>query len=85
MLLLIYRMPTERANERAPRLFQHERDNRTLIVYLPPTYEAEPERRFPVLYMQDGQNLFDPQTSREIIGAWARPRMRSSRPLRLNR
>ena len=63
MLLLIYRMPTERANERAPRLFQHERDNRTLIVYLPPTYEAEPERRFPVLYMQDGQNLFDPQTS----------------------
>jgi predicted alpha/beta superfamily hydrolase len=26
-------------------------------------YETEGERRFPVLYMQDGQNLFDPETS----------------------
>jgi predicted alpha/beta superfamily hydrolase len=26
-------------------------------------YEAEPERRFSVLYMHDGQNLFDPETS----------------------
>jgi predicted alpha/beta superfamily hydrolase len=34
-----------------------------LVVYLPPMYEAEGERRFPVLYMQDGQNLFDPETS----------------------
>ncbi len=33
------------------------------IVYLPPTYEAEPDRRYPVLYLQDGQNLFDPDTS----------------------
>src|SRR5271165_3248224 len=33
------------------------------IVYLPPTYDAEPERRFSVLYMQDGQNLFDPATA----------------------
>ena len=37
--------------------------SREIIVYLPPTYEAEPDRRFPVLYMQDGQNLFDPNTS----------------------
>jgi predicted alpha/beta superfamily hydrolase len=28
-----------------------------------PMYEADGERRFPVLYMQDGQNLFDPETS----------------------
>lgn len=34
-----------------------------LLVYVPPMYEAEPDRRFQVLYMQDGQNLFDPQTS----------------------
>ncbi|MGC2402925.1 MAG: alpha/beta hydrolase-fold protein [Acidobacteriaceae bacterium] len=34
-----------------------------LIVYLPPMYHTSPERRFPVLYMQDGQNLFDPATS----------------------
>ncbi|HUI85192.1 MAG TPA: alpha/beta hydrolase-fold protein [Candidatus Binatia bacterium] len=33
------------------------------IVYLPPAYEGQPGRRFPVLYMQDGQNLFDPETS----------------------
>ena len=38
-------------------------DARDLIVYLPPQYEAEPERRFPVLYLHDGQNLFDPATS----------------------
>jgi predicted alpha/beta superfamily hydrolase len=33
------------------------------IVYIPPIYEAEPDRRYPVLYLQDGQNLFDPDTS----------------------
>ena len=32
------------------------------IVYLPPMYDEQPDRRFPVLYMQDGQNLFDPET-----------------------
>ncbi|MBC7798138.1 MAG: alpha/beta hydrolase [Pyrinomonadaceae bacterium] len=36
---------------------------RRIEVYLPPNYFTEPERRFPVLYMQDGQNLFNPQTS----------------------
>ena len=38
-------------------------DARDLIVYLPPGYEAEPERQYPVLYLHDGQNLFDPETS----------------------
>ncbi len=33
------------------------------IVYLPPSYNSEPDRRFSVLYMQDGQNLFDPATA----------------------
>jgi len=33
------------------------------IVYLPPMYDAQPDQRFPVLFMQDGQNLFDPETS----------------------
>ena len=36
---------------------------RTLVVYLPPGYDADPARRYPVLYMQDGQNLFDAATS----------------------
>lgn len=32
---------------------------RGLRIYLPAAYDAEPERRFPVLYMHDGQNLYD--------------------------
>ena len=42
---------------------RHLPDPHDLIVYLPPGYEDEPERRYPVLYMHDGQNLFDPDTS----------------------
>jgi predicted alpha/beta superfamily hydrolase len=36
---------------------------RTLSVWLPPGYDLEPERHFPVLYMHDGQNLFDAHTA----------------------
>lgn len=32
---------------------------RDVIVYLPPGYEKEQARRYPVLYMHDGQNIFD--------------------------
>ena len=38
-------------------------DRRDLIVYLPPGYEADAGRTYPVMYMHDGQNLFDPATS----------------------
>jgi predicted alpha/beta superfamily hydrolase len=38
-------------------------NERQLIVYLPPGYSADVNRRYPVLYMQDGQNLFDGTTS----------------------
>lgn len=34
-----------------------------VIVYLPPGYEDEPDRRYPVLYLHDGQNLFDDATA----------------------
>lgn len=44
----------------ASRLLERPRD---LVVYLPPGYDDEPARRFPVLYMHDGQNLFDPETA----------------------
>jgi predicted alpha/beta superfamily hydrolase len=54
----------------SPNLIKHERfpsrylrNQRDLIVYLPPGYDAQPERRFPVLYLHDGQNLFDGTTS----------------------
>ena len=36
---------------------------RDLIVYLPGIYEKRPDLHFPVLYLEDGQNLFDPATS----------------------
>lgn len=39
------------------------RDDRDVIVYVPPGYDEEPERAFPVLYLHDGQNLFDGRTS----------------------
>lgn len=41
----------------------HLQNSRTLVVYLPPSYRQEIARRYPVLYMQDGQNLFDQSTS----------------------
>jgi len=36
---------------------------RDLIVWLPPSYGRQQERRYPVLYMHDGQNIIDPATS----------------------
>jgi len=36
---------------------------RTIRVLLPNGYSEEPERHYPVLYMQDGHNLFDPATA----------------------
>jgi predicted alpha/beta superfamily hydrolase len=36
---------------------------RDVLVYLPPGYEADASARFPVLYFNDGQNLFDGATS----------------------
>jgi predicted alpha/beta superfamily hydrolase len=38
-------------------------DKRDLIVYVPPGYDKNSERTYPVLYLHDGQNLFDPRTS----------------------
>ncbi len=43
-------------------------NSRDILVYLPPSYEGTPERRYPVLYMHDGQNLFDASTS--FSGEW---------------
>jgi enterochelin esterase-like enzyme len=38
-------------------------DQRDVIVYLPPGYDEALERTYPVLYLHDGQNLFDGRTS----------------------
>jgi predicted alpha/beta superfamily hydrolase len=34
-------------------------NTRELTIYLPPGYDEREDRRYPVLYVQDGQNLFD--------------------------
>ncbi len=41
--------------------------DRELALYLPPSYDTS-DRRYPVLYMQDGQNLFEPELS--FAGSW---------------
>ena len=38
-------------------------NDRNIIVYLPPGYDANKTQRYPVFYMHDGQNLFDGATS----------------------
>lgn len=42
-------------------------NSRDLHIYLPPGYETS-EQRYPVMYMHDGQNLFDHHLS--FSGAW---------------
>lgn len=48
-------------------IFQLEMQNlnrtKTIRVYLPIGYEENKEKNYPVLYMHDGQNLFDPHTA----------------------
>lgn len=53
----------------APRLLRHPQfpssflpDDRDIVVYLPPGYD-EGDEPLPVLYLHDGQNLFDPETA----------------------
>jgi predicted alpha/beta superfamily hydrolase len=41
---------------------EHLEHDRDVVVYLPPGYE-DSEARYPVLYLHDGQNLFDPATA----------------------
>ena len=52
----LFRLHTEFASA-------HLKPRRTVLVYLPPGYYDSPDRRYPVLYLHDGQNLFDGATS----------------------
>lgn len=45
----------------------HLNNERDILVWLPDSYERS-ARRYPVIYMQDGQNLFDAHTS--FAGEW---------------
>ncbi|MGH7718454.1 MAG: alpha/beta hydrolase [Gemmatimonadaceae bacterium] len=44
------------------------RTEHDILVYLPPGYKEDPRRRYPVLYLHDGQNVFDAATS--FSGEW---------------
>lgn len=47
-----------------PQLFRYRR----IWLYLPPDYQSQPLKRYPVVYMHDGQNLFDNLTA--FAGEW---------------
>jgi predicted alpha/beta superfamily hydrolase len=47
------------------------RNRRSIDVYLPPSYTRS-RRRYPVVYMQDGQNLSDPEAA--FAGTWELPK-----------
>jgi predicted alpha/beta superfamily hydrolase len=49
-------------------------NRRDVLVWLPPSYQSG-RRSYPVLYMHDGQNLFDPATS--FAGDWGLGRVMS--------
>ena len=40
-------------------------ETRHVLVWLPPGYEDTPDKRYRVIYMSDGENLFDPR-----IASW---------------
>lgn len=41
---------------------------RNVDILLPPGYAQDSEQRYPVLYMHDGQNLFEPELSFKKVG-----------------
>jgi predicted alpha/beta superfamily hydrolase len=58
-------MDTLTGNIRLHRNFhsRHLPDDRDIIVYLPPGYDEDRGRRYPVFYLHDGQNMFDAKTA----------------------
>lgn len=34
--------------------------SKSIWVWLPPSYESKPQKKYPVIYMHDGQNVFNP-------------------------
>jgi predicted alpha/beta superfamily hydrolase len=52
--------PNRRRSARHGRIEKFTVNDRLVSVYLPPGYDDRADQRYPVLYMQDGQNLFEP-------------------------
>ncbi len=45
-------------------------DDRAIYAYLPPSYDENPDARFPVVYMHDGQNLWAAHPELAAFGTW---------------
>lgn len=52
---------------------------RTIRVLLPRNYQKEVKKRFPVIYLQDGQNLFEAETA--AFGYWKLQTLMARQPL----
>ena len=50
--------------------FKGSLSERPLYIYLPPGYENEPDRHYPILYMHDGQNCFEAYAEDSYVGSW---------------
>jgi predicted alpha/beta superfamily hydrolase len=46
------------------------RFERAIYIYLPPGYEENPEKYYPLLFMHDGQNCFEAFSEDSHIGSW---------------
>ena len=57
------RAPHSRLHQHRAFTSRHLPGARDLVVYLPPGYDSHPPRTYPVLFLHDGQNLFEGQTS----------------------
>jgi predicted alpha/beta superfamily hydrolase len=57
-------------------------NRRDILVYLPASYEKN-DKPYPVLYMHDGQNLFDPETA--FAGEWGVDRAIARAPRKARR
>jgi len=53
----------EPRSTRGGRIREHRVAGRAVYVYVPPDYGKNARQRYPVLYMHDGQNLFDAATA----------------------
>lgn len=58
-----YPKPPEGILRFRPFRSRHLRDWRTVDIWLPPEYHENPWAKYPVIYVLDGQNVFDPRTS----------------------
>ena len=50
--------------------FKGRLSKRPLYIYLPPGYDNDPDRYYPVIYMHDGQNCFEAFAEDSYVGSW---------------